>query len=490
MGERWVRQGTALVVSHREALTIVSPGGKAWRFADASADLVRAALDFWVTPHTEDELVAHLRALAGDCDPSLVAETTACLRDAGAIRPATAGTGAAAAPPAKRAARARVLVGVSGAIAATDAPALVRMLLARRFDVTAAMTPSARRFVSADSLEAITHRPVYRSFWRKNEHGPAPHIHLAHWADLIVLYPASAATIARVAHGHCSDVLSAAATASSRPLLVVPSMNESMYRSAAVQRNLELLREDGHHVVYPGSGVEVAWEPAARVPMLGAAPPPSQVVAAIELVLNDLLATRAAAPSTAEGWDEQYLSADVTNLPWFTDELDGDIAEELRATNKGRLLDVGTGPGTAAIFAAKHGFDVVATDISEAALATARRRANGLPITWVLDDATHTHVWGQFDVAVDRGCLHCLPRSAWPEYAAAASRWIARRGRLLLKLHAPEEGGRHGTHPASADEIGALFGGDFSVAKVTPSVFDGTLRPSPRALLAVLVRNG
>jgi SAM-dependent methyltransferase/3-polyprenyl-4-hydroxybenzoate decarboxylase len=488
MNERWVRQGTALVVGQRDAVTIVSPNGKALRFDEASADLVRAALDFWSAPHTEEELLAHLRGLAGDCDATLVAQTTACLRDAGAI--AVAPASAVAARPANEPARARVLVGVSGAIAATEAPALVRMLLARRFDVTVAMTPSARRFVSADSLEAITHRPVYRSFWRRHEHGPAPHIHLADWADLFVLYPASAATIARVAHGHCSDVLSAAATASTRPLLVVPSMNTSMYNSAAVQRNLDLLREDGHHVVYPASGSEVAWEPAARVPTLGAAPPPSQIVAAIELVLRDVLAARAAAPTTAQGWNRQYQAADVKELPWFTEELDADLAAELRTTATGRLLDVGTGPGTAAIFGARNGFEVVATDISEAALAAARARANGLRITWVVDDATDSRLWGQFDVAVDRGTLHCLPKSAWPKYAAAASRWIAPRGRLLLKLHAPEEKSRHGTNPASQDEIGALFGKDFSVAKVTPSVFDGTLRPSPKALLAVLVRNG
>ena len=73
------------------------------------------------------------------------------------------------------------------------------------------MTAAAARFVSADSLEAISHREVYRGdFWQKHTHGPAPHIHLASWADLIVIYPATAAMIARIAHGTCADVLSAA----------------------------------------------------------------------------------------------------------------------------------------------------------------------------------------------------------------------------------------------------------------------------------------
>src|SRR5208282_6871356 len=79
MSARWVRSAAALVVSTRDAVTVVSPSGEARRFTDASADLVRAALDFWASPHTEAELVAHLRALAGECDPALVAETRACL---------------------------------------------------------------------------------------------------------------------------------------------------------------------------------------------------------------------------------------------------------------------------------------------------------------------------------------------------------------------------------------------------------------------------
>jgi SAM-dependent methyltransferase len=490
----WIRRGSALVVARGGALFVASPGGQVLRFEDASAELARVALEFWSEAHTEEELLAHLRALAGECEPALVTQTTAVLRDAGAIRPVSAPSAAVEAAPSARARvsappRARVLVGVSGAIAATEVPSLVQQLQARRFDVTVAMTAAARRFVSRDALEAITHRTVVTGFWRPPAHGPAPHIHLATWADLIVIYPASAATIARVAHAQCTDVLSTAVVASRAPVLMVPSMNDAMYRSEPVQRNLEMLRRDGRHVTLPGLGPEVAWRPSERGPMVGAAPPPAQIVMAVELLLVELLARRAATPATAEEWDRQYATTPLSELPWFTEELDADLAAAIRAVGSGRLLDVGTGPGAVALFAARSGFDVVATDLSPAALAAARARANGLPITWVLDDALDSRLWGRFDVAVDRGCLHCLPKSAWPRYAEAAARWVAPGGTLLLKLHAPGEAGRYATQPASEAELRELFAPTFSVVKVTPSFFEGTVRPPASALLAVLVRS-
>lgn len=234
-----------------------------------------------------------------------------------------------------------------------------------------------------------------------------------------------ATTIARVAHALCTDVVSATVVAARCPVLVVPSMNEAMYRSPAVQRNLELLRRDGRHITLPGVGSEVAWQPADRTPRMGPAPPPGQVVAAVELILSELLARRATTPATGEAWDRQYDTTPLSDLPWYTEELDADLSEAIRAVARGRLLDVGTGPGTAAIFAARQGHDVVATDVSRAALTAARQRAAGLPIAWMLDDATDSRLWGRFDVAVDRGCLHTLPRSVWPRYADAASRWVA-----------------------------------------------------------------
>jgi SAM-dependent methyltransferase len=228
--------------------------------------------------------------------------------------------------------------------------------------------------------------------------------------------------------------------------------------------------------------------PSARTPIGGAAPPPSQVVPAIELLLEDVIRARAADRAPIDAWDRQYERTPVHELPWFTDVLDADLAAELAAMPRGRLLDIGTGPGTTAIFAAQNGFDVVATEVAAPALALARRRANGLPIAWVLDDFLHTRLWGRFDVAVDRGCLHCLPRDAWPRYADAVARLIVPGGALVLKVHAPEEGARHGTSPASAEELASVFGAHFTLARSHASAFEGTVRPAPKAVLVVLTR--
>ncbi len=487
-----MRHGAALVVSHADTVTIVGADGIARRFEGASADLVRVALEFWSVPHTEPELVDHLRALAGVCDPALVAETAECLRAAGAIIHAAVHEASSDRRTAAsaRATRARVVLGISGAIAAIDAPALVRMLQARRFDVWVVMTPAARRFVSPGSLGALTHHPIIRTFWQKHGDGPAPHIRLAAWADVVVIYPATAATVARMAHAACTDVLSALVTATTRPVLVVPSMNESMAASPGVQRNLEQLRRDGRYVVEPVMGLEAAVAPSARVPMSGAAPPPSQVVAAIELLVEDAIGRRAAvAPVVgADAWDRLYESSALGELPWFTEQLDADLARELQTLKRGRLLDVGTGPGTTAIFAARSGFDVVATDVSSTALGVARRRANGERIAWVLDDFLDSRLWGRFDVLVNRGCLHCLPRTSWPDYARTAGRLVEPGGTLLLKVHAPEEAGRHGTSPGGPEELRAVFGEWFTLVATHASEYGGTIRPSPRALLVVLAR--
>jgi SAM-dependent methyltransferase len=267
-------------------------------------------------------------------------------------------------------------------------------------------------------------------------------------------------------------------------------MNEAMYRSGGVRRNLELLRDDGRHILSAAMGLEVATDPAARAPMLGAAPPPAQVVAAIELLLAGRAGARAV--TTPEDWERQYAVATPQELPWFTEELDADVADAVRAKQRdgARLLDVGTGPGTAAIFAAQNGFDVVATDVSAAALSLARRRAGALPIAWVLDDVVKSRLWGTFDVAVDRGCLHCLPRAAWEAYAASMRAHVAPGGSLVVKVHAPEEGTRHGTTPASGEELAQLFSSGFSMVKVSESVFGGAVDPPPKAILAVLARYG
>jgi len=215
--------------------------------------------------------------------------------------------------------------------------------------------------------------------------------------------------------------------------------------------------------------------------MWGAAPSLSQVVTAIELLLREL----PRAPRRREGWDDKYEGGEP---PWFTETLDEDIAEILRGVGGGRLLDLGAGPGTLAIFAADHGFEVTALDTSGAALALARKRADKRSIAWVLGDVLDPPPLAEFDVATDRGCLHCLPRSEWPRYAATMARAVRRGGLLILKEHAPEEGGKHGTSPPSAEELAEILGPAFAMKQWRASTFAGKIAPAPSAILSVWVR--
>src|SRR5690606_15613764 len=107
----------------------------------------------------------------------------------------------------------RVVLGVTGAVAAMHTPALVQRLQARGFEVRVAATETALRFVRAEALEALTHRPVVHAIWPVDQVHVVPHIELAQWADAVVVCPASATTIARLATGDHSSVVAAIALA-------------------------------------------------------------------------------------------------------------------------------------------------------------------------------------------------------------------------------------------------------------------------------------
>jgi phosphopantothenoylcysteine decarboxylase/phosphopantothenate--cysteine ligase len=178
-----------------------------------------------------------------------------------------------------------LVLGLSGAIGSAYAPLTVGLLLEQRFDVEIVATKSALRMVSREVLEALTHRPVYSSLRSREVSVPAPHIYLAEWAEVVLVYPATATTLSRMARGDCSDIVAAVAISTKAPVVVVPSMNPAMYEAPAVQRNLELLRQDGVWVVHPTSGTEVAHAPTEREAVWGGAPNPQVVLRTLRAVL-------------------------------------------------------------------------------------------------------------------------------------------------------------------------------------------------------------
>ncbi|HEY0479279.1 MAG TPA: class I SAM-dependent methyltransferase, partial [Kofleriaceae bacterium] len=133
----------------------------------------------------------------------------------------------------------------------------------------------------------------------------------------------------------------------------------------------------------------------------------------------------------------------------------------------------GTGDGLVAVAAAQRGFDVTAIDIAPSALGRARERADAAgvrSVVFVLDDATAPRLAGSFDVAVDRGLLHCLPRAEHTAYAASMAALVAPGGTLLVVAHQP--GGEVGTHPLTAGELCALLPA-FELVRAAPTTLAG-----------------
>jgi phosphopantothenoylcysteine decarboxylase / phosphopantothenate---cysteine ligase len=161
---------------------------------------------------------------------------------------------------------ARLLVGVSGGIAAYKALELIRLATRAGHSVRAIQTPTSERFVGVASFEGITGAPVMTSEFARDpmrgaypgdplpEHEPISHLQLVASADAYVIAPASANTIAKLAHGLADNLLTSAALAARCPLVVAPAMNDAMYEHPATQANLALLRERGVRVVDPGVG--------------------------------------------------------------------------------------------------------------------------------------------------------------------------------------------------------------------------------------------
>lgn len=273
----FVRARFVRIYEHRDSVVVLGDDGALRKLDGPSAELASAVLDALVRPRSRKELLATL-GKRWDTTKSTKAidDLLAVLVSAGAIVETTK-----LRPEKKRSVlRGKIVVAISGGIAAAYAPAFVEVLIARGFAVRIAATKNALRFVQPLALEAMTHERVVAEPWPDDPKRPVPHIELARWADLVVVYPATATTLSRIATGDCSDVVSAIAITTRAPTLLVPAMNEAMLTAPSVSRNLQTLKSDGFDIAHPSLGFEVADEPSARKPSLGGAPP---VVAVADL---------------------------------------------------------------------------------------------------------------------------------------------------------------------------------------------------------------
>jgi phosphopantothenoylcysteine decarboxylase/phosphopantothenate--cysteine ligase len=192
---------------------------------------------------------------------------------------------------------ARVLLGVTGGIAAYKALELVRLATKAGHAVRVIQTETSQRFVGAASFAALTGAPVLTGEFERDpargafpdqrppEHDPLSHLELVRNADVFLIAPASANTIAKLAHGLADNLLTSAALAATCPVLVAPAMNNHMYEHAATRANLDVLRERGVTVLDPGTGAlgsKGEWG-------VGRLAEPPDLLRAVEAALPDAL---------------------------------------------------------------------------------------------------------------------------------------------------------------------------------------------------------
>jgi phosphopantothenoylcysteine decarboxylase/phosphopantothenate--cysteine ligase len=153
----------------------------------------------------------------------------------------------------------RIVLGLTGGIAAYKAAELARLLVKQNIEVQVAMTEAACHFITPATMQALTGRAVLVNQWDATENGMA-HITTSRAADAIVIAPATADFIAKLAHGLADDLLSTLCLARDCPLLVAPAMNRQMWANAATQRNIAQIERDGIILLGPASGAQACGE--------------------------------------------------------------------------------------------------------------------------------------------------------------------------------------------------------------------------------------
>ena len=469
--EKLVRPSALLTMACKDALEIVGRDGSLRRLEGDTAALAEVVLAFCETPRDPSEVRAHIEALTGAPlgEGGVVDALVALLRETGAL-------GAPIRRPAPRT-QARVVIAMGGAVAASDAPTLVRSLQAMGLEVRVVASERALRFVAREALEALTHTPVLDSMWGA---AGVPHVTLASWADLVVVWPATATMIGRLATGNCSELVSAVAITTRAPVLVAPSMNEAMLDAVSVARNIDRLRADGFRITASALAHEVAERPEERELGRGGAPDAASLARMIEALCRATVPE----PRDAASWEAFHRRVPEPEQSWTGAEPDP-VVMRLLEQHPGSLWDVGTGHGAIAIAAAATGRRVVATDVSETALARASERASD--VVWIADDVTASRWSGVVDVVVDRGTLHTLGPERREAYVASIAAHT-RSGSIVIITTIASADPRQRVHAMTSDEVTRLFGERFEPIDRIEAPFHGRLTPAPASVTTVLRR--
>jgi phosphopantothenoylcysteine decarboxylase / phosphopantothenate---cysteine ligase len=175
----------------------------------------------------------------------------------------------------------RILLGITGGVAAYKAAALARLLVKAGADVRVAMTEAATQFIGTATMQALSAQPVWTDLWDPRVPDTMGHIELSRDRDLIVVAPATADFMARVVHGRADDLLAALCVARRCPLMLAPAMNVEMWENPATQRNAATLRADGVHLAGPAPGDQACGETG-----MGRMLEPAQILGEIEALFG------------------------------------------------------------------------------------------------------------------------------------------------------------------------------------------------------------
>jgi phosphopantothenoylcysteine decarboxylase/phosphopantothenate--cysteine ligase len=181
----------------------------------------------------------------------------------------------------------KILLGVTGGIAVYKSLELTRLYIKAGHEVQVVMTAGAKEFIQPLSFQALSGRPVRDSLFDNEQEAGMGHIELARWADVIVIAPASAETLAKFRIGRADDLLTTLILATDRPIIVAPAMNRLMWSNEATQENVGLLKQRGWQVVNPGSGEQACGEVGE-----GRMPEPAEVFNTTILLQKSLAATK------------------------------------------------------------------------------------------------------------------------------------------------------------------------------------------------------
>jgi 2-polyprenyl-3-methyl-5-hydroxy-6-metoxy-1,4-benzoquinol methylase len=193
-------------------------------------------------------------------------------------------------------------------------------------------------------------------------------------------------------------------------------------------------------------------------------------------------------------WNELYGQQAVETMPWYYAALDPDLERGLAEQKlvSGRLLDLGTGPGTQAFELAQRGYQVTAADLSQQAIDQARAKSaeRNLAIDFVQDDILASKLTGSFDAVFDRGCFHVFAPELRPTYASAVAKLVRPQGVLFLKCFSELQPGDIGPYRLTKREIETTFETAFELVSIVPTIYQGTLAEKPKAYFCTLRRKG